>query len=134
MSIESTFRNFASGLIGSNKRPVDLYFGLAQRAAGHLLARHHADIRDGLISGIDGQPTCVSTRDPLSPALFLGLPVPARLTTDRGGRRAINAIVRDIRVASGTLSNLTTDAAGELPAVDADRFEKLAVQFIKKNV
>ncbi|ORT83902.1 hypothetical protein B7G54_20860 [Burkholderia puraquae] len=62
------------------------------------------------------------------------MPVPARLTTDRGGRRAINAIVRDIRVASGTLSNLTTDAAGELPAVDADRFEKLAVQFIKKNV
>ncbi|VWC07108.1 type VI secretion system Vgr family protein [Burkholderia lata] len=97
MSIESTFRNFASGLIGGNKRPVDLYFGRAQRAVGHLLALHHADIREGLISGIDGQLTCVSTHAHLSPALFLGLPVSVRLTTDRGGIRAINAIVRDVR-------------------------------------
>jgi uncharacterized protein (DUF2345 family) len=39
-----------------------------------------------------------------------------------------------IQKASGTLSSLTTDSAGELPAVDTDRFERLAVQFIKKNV
>ena len=39
-----------------------------------------------------------------------------------------------IRKASGTLSDLTTDMAGELPEVDTDRFEKLAVQFTKKNV
>ncbi|WP_412529379.1 type VI secretion system Vgr family protein [Burkholderia lata] len=58
---------------------------------------HHADIREGLISGIDGQLTCVSTHAHLSPALFLGLPVSVRLTTDRGGIRAINAIVRDVR-------------------------------------
>ncbi|WP_423395745.1 type VI secretion system Vgr family protein [Burkholderia sp. LMG 21824] len=97
MSIESTFRKFASGLIGGNKRPVDLYFGLAQRTVGHLLTLQHADIREGLISGIDGQLTCVSTHAHLSPALFLGLPVSVRLTTDRGGVRAINAIVRDVR-------------------------------------
>ncbi|WP_419689039.1 hypothetical protein ACN22W_19430 [Burkholderia theae] len=29
---------------------------------------------------------------------------------------------------------LTTDTAGELPAIHADQFEKLAVQFIKKTV
>ncbi|VWC85863.1 type IV secretion protein Rhs [Burkholderia contaminans] len=97
MSIESTFRNFVYGRISGNKRPVDLHFGLAQRTVGHLLALHHADIREGLISGIDGQLTCVSTHAHLSPALFLGLPVSVRLTTDRGGIRAINAIVHDVR-------------------------------------
>ncbi|CAB3764449.1 hypothetical protein LMG29660_04977 [Burkholderia puraquae] len=39
-----------------------------------------------------------------------------------------------VQKASGALSNLKTDAAGELPAVHADQFEKLAVQFVKKNV
>ena len=85
------------GRISGNERPVDLHFGLAQRTVGHLLALHHADIREGLISGIDGQLTCVSTHAHLSPALFLGLPVSVRLTTDRGGIRAINAIVHDVR-------------------------------------
>ena len=79
MSIAKTFRNFASGLIEGNTRPVDLHFGRAQRAVGHLLALHHADIHEGLMSGIDGQLTCVSTHDHLSPALFLGLPVSVRL-------------------------------------------------------
>lgn len=35
---------------------------------------------------------------------------------------------------SGTVTNLTSDANGELPAVHSDQFEKLAVQFIKKNI
>ncbi|KHK59694.1 hypothetical protein PI86_07700 [Burkholderia sp. A9] len=39
-----------------------------------------------------------------------------------------------IHKTSGALSDLTADAAGELPAVDTDQFERLAVQFIKKNV
>ena len=97
MSIAATFRNFASGLIDLNKRPVSLHFGQAQRAVGHLLALHHADIREGLMSGIEGQLTCVSTYDHLPPALFLGLPVSVRLTTDRGNIQAINAIVREVR-------------------------------------
>ena len=97
MSIAKTLRNFASGLITGNTRPVDLHFGRAQRAVGHLLALHHADIHEGVMSGIDGQLTCVSTHDHLSPALFLGLPVSVRLTTDRGGVRAINAIVHEVR-------------------------------------
>ncbi|WP_175856036.1 type VI secretion system Vgr family protein [Burkholderia anthina] len=97
MSIATTFRNLASGLGDANQRPVALHFGQAQRAVGHLLALHHAEIREGLMSGIDGTLTCVSTHDHLSPALFLGLPVSVRLTTDRGGIRAINAIVREVR-------------------------------------
>ncbi|WP_175917386.1 type VI secretion system Vgr family protein [Burkholderia pyrrocinia] len=98
MSIAATLRNFASGLVDRNKRPVALHFGQAQRAVGHLLALHHADIREGLMSGIDGYLTCVSTRDHLSPTLFLGLPVSVRLTTDRGDVRTINAIVRDVHI------------------------------------
>ncbi|MEK6353935.1 MAG: type VI secretion system Vgr family protein [Burkholderia cenocepacia] len=97
MSIAATLRNFASGLVDQNKRPVSLHFGQAQRAVGHLLALHHADIREGLMSGIEGQLTCVSTYDHLPPALFLGLPVSVRLTTDRGDIQAINAIVREVR-------------------------------------
>ncbi|QVN20068.1 type VI secretion system Vgr family protein [Burkholderia pyrrocinia] len=98
MSIAATLRNFASGRVDWNKRPVALHFGQAQRAVGHLLALHHADIREGLMSGIDGYLTCVSTRDHLSPTLFLGLPVSVRLTTDRGDVRTINAIVRDVHM------------------------------------
>ncbi|AXF24549.1 type VI secretion system tip protein VgrG [Burkholderia pyrrocinia] len=98
MSIAATLRNFASGLVDRNRRPVALHFGQAQRTVGHLLALHHADIREGLMSGIDGHLTCVSTRDHLSPTLFLGLPVSVLLTTDRGNVQAINAIVRDVRM------------------------------------
>ncbi len=96
-SIARTFRDFATGQLDGSTRPVDLHFGRAQRAVGHLLALHHADIREGLMSGIDGQLTCVSPHDHLSPTLFLGLPVSVRLTTDRGGTRTINAIVREVR-------------------------------------
>ncbi|WP_269505798.1 type VI secretion system Vgr family protein [Burkholderia sp. IMCC1007] len=97
MSIATTFRHLASGLGDLNQRPVALHFGQAQRAVGYLLALHHADIREGLMSGIEGTLTCVSTHDHLSPTLFLGLPVSVRLTTDRGRVRAINAIVREVR-------------------------------------
>ncbi|WP_321812894.1 type VI secretion system Vgr family protein [Burkholderia sp. BCC1985] len=97
MSIARTFREFATSLTDGSTRPVDLHFGRAQRAVGHLLALHHADIREGLMSGIDGELTCVSSHDHLSPTLFLGLPVSVRLTTDRGSTRAINAIVREVR-------------------------------------
>ncbi|CAM2179731.1 type VI secretion system secreted protein VgrG [Burkholderia latens] len=96
-SIAKTFRDFATGLIDGNTRPVSLHFGRAQRTIGRLLALHHADIREALMSGIDGRLTCVSTHDHLSPTLFLGLPVSVRLTTDRGGTSTINAIVREVR-------------------------------------
>ena len=97
MSIATALRNFASGLVDWNNRPVALHFGQAQHAVGHLLALHHADIREGLMSGIDGQLTCISTHAHLAPTLFLGLPVSVRLTTDRGDVRAINAIVHDVQ-------------------------------------
>ncbi|MBO7776397.1 hypothetical protein J6352_28365 [Burkholderia pseudomallei] len=57
MSIARTFREFATSLADGSTRPVDLHFGQAQRAVGHLLALHHADIREGLMSGIDGELT-----------------------------------------------------------------------------
>ncbi|WP_346778824.1 hypothetical protein [Burkholderia sp. Ac-20344] len=85
MSIAETLRSFSSGLVDWNQRPVTLNFGQAQSAVGHLLALHHADIHEGLVTGIDGYLNCVSTRDNLSPKLLLGLPVSVRLTTDRGG-------------------------------------------------
>lgn len=98
MSIAETLRSFSSGLVDWNQRPVALNFGQAQSAVGHLLALHHADIHEGLLTGIDGYLNCVSTHDNLSPKLLLGLPVSVRLTTDRGGLQTINAIVRDVQV------------------------------------
>ncbi len=124
MSIAKTFRNFASGLIEGNTRPVDLHFGRAQRAVGHLLALHHADIHEGLMSGIDGQLTCVSTHDHLSPALFLGLPVSVRLTTDRGSVRAINAIVCEVR---------TGQSDGELTLYQLHVCDALSLMDRRKN-
>lgn len=88
MSIAETLRSFSSGLVDWNQRPVALNFGQAQSAVGHRLALHHADIHEGLLTGIDGYLNCVSTHDNLSPKLLLGLPVSVRLTTDRGGRRS----------------------------------------------
>ncbi|RQS31125.1 type VI secretion system tip protein VgrG [Burkholderia sp. Bp8992] len=120
MSIAATLRNFASGLVDLNKRPVSLHFGQAQRAVGHLLALHHADIREGLMSGIEGQLTCVSTYDHLPPALFLGLPVSVRLTTDRGNIRAINAIVHEVRTgqSDGELTVYQLDVCDALSLMD----------------
>jgi len=40
----------------------------------------------------------------------------------------------EIQKPSGPVSNVSSDVAGQLPAVDADQFERLAVRFIKKNI
>ncbi|MCS6474394.1 DUF2345 domain-containing protein, partial [Burkholderia pseudomallei] len=47
---------------------------------------------------------------------------------------AATGFVGEVKKPSGPLSDLSSNAAGELPAIDADQFERMAVQFIKKNI
>ncbi|MDN7430850.1 type VI secretion system Vgr family protein [Burkholderia sp. AU45388] len=98
MSISETLSSFASGAVDWNRRPVALNFGKAQGALGHLLALQHAHVREGLMTGIQGHLTCVSTRHNLPPQLFLGVPISMRLVTDRGQLHFVNAIVRDVQI------------------------------------
>ncbi|WP_342613509.1 type VI secretion system Vgr family protein [Burkholderia ambifaria] len=98
MSISETLSSFASGAVDWNRRPVALNFGKAQGALGHLLALQHAHVHEGLMSGIQGHLTCVSTRHNLPPQLFLGVPISMRLVTDRGQLHFVNAIVRDVQI------------------------------------
>ncbi|WP_080433326.1 type VI secretion system Vgr family protein [Burkholderia ubonensis] len=98
MSLDETIRGFAAGAVDWNRRPVGLNFGKAQGALGHLLALQHASVREGLMTGVHGSLTCVSTRDRLAPTLFIGLPVSVRIVTDRGQLHTINAIVQDVQI------------------------------------
>ena len=97
MNVTETFRTLASGAIDSNRRPVALNWGRAQDAVGRLLALQHADIREGLMTGIQGYLTCVSDRNDLSAKLFMGLPVSVQIATDRGSAHTINAIVKGMQ-------------------------------------
>ncbi|MDD1483435.1 type VI secretion system tip protein VgrG [Burkholderia thailandensis] len=96
--MNDTLRNFASGAVDWNKRPVALHFGAAQGALGHLLALQHASVQEGLMTGIGGRLTCVSTRRDISPGVFLGIPVSIRLITDRGQPHMVNAIISDVQI------------------------------------
>ncbi|WP_176317582.1 type VI secretion system Vgr family protein [Burkholderia vietnamiensis] len=98
VSLSETISTFASGAVDWNRRPVALNFGKAQGALGHLLALQHARVHEGLMTGIHGHLTCVSTRSNLPPQLFLGVPVSMRLVTDRGQLHFINAIVQDVQI------------------------------------
>ncbi len=98
VSLSETISSFASGAVDWNRRPVALNFGKAQGALGHLLALQHARVQEGLMTGIHGHLTCVSTRGNLPPQLFLGVPVSIRLVTDRGQLHFINAIVQDVQI------------------------------------
>ncbi|WP_157645176.1 hypothetical protein, partial [Burkholderia ubonensis] len=73
MSISETISSFASGAVDWNRRPVALNFGRLQGTLGRLLALLHANIHEGLMTGILGHLTCVSTRHDLSPRLFIGV-------------------------------------------------------------
>lgn len=97
-NLNDTLRNFASGAVDWNKRPVALHFGAAQGALGHLLALQHASVQEGLMTGIGGRLTCVSTRRDISPGVFLGIPVSIRLITDRGQPHMVNAIISDVQI------------------------------------
>ncbi|WP_259658122.1 type VI secretion system Vgr family protein, partial [Burkholderia pseudomallei] len=79
-------------------RSVALHFGAAQAALGHLLALQHASVQEGLMTGIHGRLTCVSTRRDLPPGVLLGIPVSIRLITDRGQPHTVNAIISDVQI------------------------------------
>ncbi|WP_183178238.1 phage late control D family protein, partial [Burkholderia pseudomallei] len=97
-NLNDTLRNFASGAVDWNKRPVALHFGAAQAALGHLLALQHASVQEGLMTGIRGRLTCVSTRHDVPPGVLLGIPVSIRLITDRGQPHTVNAIISDVQI------------------------------------
>lgn len=97
-NLNDTLHAFATGAVDWNNRPVALNFGKAQDTLGHLLALQHADIREGLMTGVHGYLTCVCARRDLAPTLFIGVPVSVRLVTDRGQLRTINAIIRDVQI------------------------------------
>ncbi|AOJ64628.1 type IV secretion protein Rhs (plasmid) [Burkholderia ubonensis] len=98
MSISETISSFASGAVDWNRRPVALNFGRLQGTLGRLLALLHANIHEGLMTGVLGHLTCVSTRHDLSPRLFIGVPVSVRLVTDRGQLHVINAIIQNVQI------------------------------------
>ncbi|KAF1036782.1 MAG: Actin cross-linking toxin VgrG1 [Burkholderia lata] len=98
MSISETISSFASGAVDWNKRPVALNFGRLQGTLGRLLALQHANVHEGLMTGIHGHLTCVSPRHDLSPTLFIGVPVSVRLVTDRGQLHTINAIIQNVQI------------------------------------
>lgn len=98
MSLSETISSFAAGAVDWNQRPVALNFGRLQKTLGHLLALQHANVREGLMTGIHGYLTCVSTRHDLPPKLFIGVPVSLRLVTDRGQIHFVNAIVKDVQI------------------------------------
>ncbi|KVX54439.1 type VI secretion system tip protein VgrG [Burkholderia cepacia] len=97
MNIREAFRNFVSG-IDTNRRPVTLNWGAAQKELGAQLALQHVSIRESMMTGIDGRLTCVSQNGSLPPKLFIGAPVSVGLVTDRNGKHAINAIISAVQV------------------------------------
>lgn len=98
VSLSETISSFASGAVDWNRRPIALNFGRLQGSLGRLLALQHANVREGLMTGIRGHLTCVSTRHDLSPRLFIGVPVSVRLVTDRGHLHFINAIIQNVQI------------------------------------
>ncbi|HRL21530.1 MAG TPA: type VI secretion system Vgr family protein [Alcaligenes sp.] len=98
VSFLETIDRFAQGALQWERRPVTLFFGPAQDVLGRFLAVQHARIHEGLMTGIQGELTCLSARRDLSPRLFLGVPVSVRLLTDQGREHAISAIVQDVSI------------------------------------
>ncbi len=72
-------------------------WGPAQKTLEQVLALQYADVREGLMTGIEGHLTCVSARADLPIRSFIGLPVSVEMTTDRGRLHTINGIVTDVR-------------------------------------
>lgn len=97
MNTAELLRTFASGVVDQNNRPVRMNWGPAQKTLEHVLALQYADIREGLMTGIEGHLTCVSARADLPIRSFIGLPVSVEMTTDRGRLHTINGIVTDVR-------------------------------------
>ncbi|WP_244135135.1 type VI secretion system Vgr family protein [Burkholderia sp. BCC0322] len=133
MGIRDTFNNFATGAVDWNQRPVGLNFGQAQGALGHLLALQHADIQEGLMTGIHGALTCVSARHHLPPKLFMGMPVSVQIATDRGQQHCVNAIIRDVQAgqSDGDLCVYQLTVCDALSLMDKRTNSRI---FRKKNV
>jgi type VI secretion system secreted protein VgrG len=99
-------RAIAAGALDQNNRPVRLEWGTSQRTLQQVLILHRLDITEGLMSGINGNLTCVSSRADLPEKAFLALPVSVQMVTDRGQLHSINGIVTDVRAgqSDGSLS------------------------------
>ncbi|MFL9870620.1 type VI secretion system Vgr family protein [Paraburkholderia megapolitana] len=70
------------------------------------LVLQHADIREGFMTGITGQLTCLSPNADLPAKSLIGLPVSVQITTDQGRLHIINGIVTNVRTgqSDGSLS------------------------------
>jgi type VI secretion system secreted protein VgrG len=90
-------RAIASGALDQNNRPVRLEWGSTQSTLQQVLLLQRLDITEGLMSGINGHLTCVSSRADLPEKSFLALPLSVQMVTDRGQLHAINGIITDVR-------------------------------------
>ncbi|WP_372342672.1 type VI secretion system Vgr family protein [Paraburkholderia megapolitana] len=97
MNPAASLRALASAALDSNNRPARLSFGTQQRALEQLLVLQRLDITEGLMTGLHGRLTCVSSQADLSEKKFLGVPVSVQIVTDRGQLHAINGIITRFR-------------------------------------
>ncbi|WP_133647751.1 type VI secretion system Vgr family protein [Paraburkholderia flava] len=106
MNLADSLRALSAAALDPDNRPARLGFGGAQRALERQLVLQHADIREGFMTGIAGQLTCLSPRADLPAKSLIGLPVSVQITTDQGRLHAINAIVTSVRAgqSDGALS------------------------------
>ncbi|MGF6240619.1 type VI secretion system secreted protein VgrG [Paraburkholderia sp. GAS38] len=93
MSDVQVFKQAVAGMLDQERRPVRLHWGNAQRSLEQVLLVHRLEIDEGLMTGVRGQLTCLSSRADLPSKAFLGLPVTVQLVTDVGKLHNISAIV-----------------------------------------
>ena len=87
----------ASGALDQNNRAIRLEWGSTQSTLQQVLLLQRLDITEGLMSGINGHLTCVSSRADLPEKSFLALPLSVQMVTDRGQLHSINGIITDVR-------------------------------------
>lgn len=97
MNPTDLLRAIASGALDQNNRPIRLEWGSTQSTLQQVLLLQRLDIKEGLMSGINGHLTCVSPRADLPEKSFLALPLSVQMVTDRGQLHAINGIITDVR-------------------------------------
>lgn len=93
MSDVQLFREALSGTLDQERRPVRLHWGKTQASLEQALLVQRLEIAEGLMTGIAGHLTCLSSRADLPGNAFLGLPVTVQFVTDAGKLHAISAIV-----------------------------------------
>jgi type VI secretion system secreted protein VgrG len=97
MNLAASVRALASSALDPNNRPARLNFGPQRRALEQTLLLQRVDINEGLMSGLHGVLTCVSTQEDLSEKKLLGVPLGVQIVTDRGQMHTINGIVTQFR-------------------------------------